>query len=187
MLQSYSTYVSEDHVILGNAAILRCHIPSFVADTVHVDHWLIDENIISSTSDWGINFHPSPLPSVPYWWRGGERERDRKMATGSSLKASSSVIFFCHFFNNDCWYSITCPHRQSWAKSTTRTSTKNMLFAATAPSSNANSLRSWLTTSKLNRGSLTTEPSLTILNSMVPVLLKWLSPINAPPPHPPQK
>lgn len=98
VLQSYSTYVSEDHVILGNAAILRCHIPSFVADTVHVDHWLIDENIISSTSDWGINFHPSPLPSVPCWWRGGERERDRKMATGSSLKASSSVIFFSIFW-----------------------------------------------------------------------------------------
>ncbi|KZS21906.1 putative Down Syndrome cell adhesion molecule protein 1 [Daphnia magna] len=55
VLQSYSTYVSEDHVILGNAAILRCHIPSFVADTVHVDHWLIDENIISSTSDWVVS------------------------------------------------------------------------------------------------------------------------------------
>jgi hypothetical protein len=58
VLQSYSTYVSEDHVILGNAAVLRCHIPSYVADTVHVDHWLVDDHIISSTSNWGINFLP---------------------------------------------------------------------------------------------------------------------------------
>ena len=62
VLQSYSTYVSEDHVILGNAAVLRCHIPSFVADTVHVDHWLVDDHIISATSNWGITLLP---PSPP--------------------------------------------------------------------------------------------------------------------------
>jgi hypothetical protein len=66
VLQSYSTYVSEDHVILGNAAVLRCHIPSYVADTVHVDHWLVDEHLISSTSNWGINFLTSPLTHVPH-------------------------------------------------------------------------------------------------------------------------
>nr|ACC65888.1 Down syndrome cell adhesion molecule isoform [Daphnia pulex] len=55
VLQSYSTYVSEDHVILGNAAVLRCHIPSYVADTVHVDHWLVDDHLISSTSNWVVS------------------------------------------------------------------------------------------------------------------------------------
>lgn len=58
VLQSYSTYVSEDHVILGNAALLRCHIPSYVADTVQVDHWLVDDRIIqlsgaAASTEWG--------------------------------------------------------------------------------------------------------------------------------------
>lgn len=57
VLQSYSTYVSEEHVILGNAALLRCHIPSYVADTVQVDHWLVDDHVIqlagTTTSEWG--------------------------------------------------------------------------------------------------------------------------------------
>ena len=50
--QTYSPYISEDHVIRGNAAILRCQIPSFVADVVFVDHWLIDDSVISN-SDMG--------------------------------------------------------------------------------------------------------------------------------------
>jgi len=49
VLQSYSTSIPEDHVILGNAALLRCHIPSYVADTVTVDHWLVDETVVQLT------------------------------------------------------------------------------------------------------------------------------------------
>ena len=67
VLQSYSTYVSEDHVILGNAAVLRCHIPSYVADMVDVDHWLIDDNTLSSNnqhSDWGKPTNPNPTPNL---------------------------------------------------------------------------------------------------------------------------
>ena len=69
VLQRYSTYVSEDHVIVGNAAVLRCHIPSYVADMVDVDHWLIDDVTITSSfskderSHWGIhNYHPLHHP-----------------------------------------------------------------------------------------------------------------------------
>ena len=71
VLQRYSTYVSEDHVIVGNAAVLRCHIPSFVADMVNVDHWLIDDVTITSSSSssndehshWGIH-HYHHLPRL---------------------------------------------------------------------------------------------------------------------------
>ena len=71
VLQRYSTYVSEDHVIVGNAAVLRCHIPSFVADMVDVDHWLIDDVTITSSSSssndehshWGIH-HYHHLPRL---------------------------------------------------------------------------------------------------------------------------
>ena len=48
VLQTYSIYVPEEHVILGNAAVLRCHIPSFVADAVGVDHWLVDDRLIGT-------------------------------------------------------------------------------------------------------------------------------------------
>ena len=52
--QTYSPYMSEDHVIRGNAAVLKCHIPSFVADMVTVDHWLVDDLLLRpSQTDWG--------------------------------------------------------------------------------------------------------------------------------------
>lgn len=63
VLQTYSIYVPEEHVILGNAAVLRCHIPSFVADTVHVDHWLVDERIVApSSSAQSGTYEPSKQP-----------------------------------------------------------------------------------------------------------------------------
>ena len=41
--QSYNTYAHEVHVILGNSALVKCDIPSFVADFVSVVSW-IDNN-----------------------------------------------------------------------------------------------------------------------------------------------
>ena len=40
--QDYQTHSYQVYVILGNAAILKCEIPSFVADFVHVSGW-VDE------------------------------------------------------------------------------------------------------------------------------------------------
>lgn len=33
----------EEYVLRGNAAILKCHIPSFVSEYVLVVSWIIDE------------------------------------------------------------------------------------------------------------------------------------------------
>lgn len=33
----------DEHVLRGNAAIIKCHIPSFVAEFVQVDSWLEDD------------------------------------------------------------------------------------------------------------------------------------------------
>lgn len=33
----------DEHVLRGNTGILRCHIPSFVADFVFVSAWIEDE------------------------------------------------------------------------------------------------------------------------------------------------
>lgn len=34
----------DEHVLRGNTGILRCHIPSFVADYVFVSTWIEDED-----------------------------------------------------------------------------------------------------------------------------------------------
>lgn len=51
----------EEYILRGNAAILKCQIPSFVSEYVSVASWIIseDENEkeikINSTSDLGIS------------------------------------------------------------------------------------------------------------------------------------
>lgn len=42
--QSFAVSLMEEYVLRGNAAILKCHIPSFVADYVGVISWLISED-----------------------------------------------------------------------------------------------------------------------------------------------
>lgn len=41
--QSYTVNVMDEAVLRGNSAILKCHIPSFVADFIQVASWLEDE------------------------------------------------------------------------------------------------------------------------------------------------
>ena len=40
---SYVVEVNNEHVILGNAAMLKCTIPSFVTDFVFVASWTISD------------------------------------------------------------------------------------------------------------------------------------------------
>lgn len=42
--QSYSVNVMDEHVLRGNAAIVKCHIPSFVIDFVYISAWILDDN-----------------------------------------------------------------------------------------------------------------------------------------------
>ena len=39
----YKTGVSEEYVIVGNDAIVKCNIPSFVSDFVDIDSWVDSE------------------------------------------------------------------------------------------------------------------------------------------------
>lgn len=41
--QFYNAEITTEYVMRGNAAILKCLIPSFVADFVHVTAWINDE------------------------------------------------------------------------------------------------------------------------------------------------
>lgn len=40
-----------EYVIKGNAAVLKCSIPSFVADFVRVESWIDEDNNILTFSD----------------------------------------------------------------------------------------------------------------------------------------
>lgn len=39
----HSVNVMDEHVLKGNSAILKCHIPSFVSDFVTIDAWIDEE------------------------------------------------------------------------------------------------------------------------------------------------
>lgn len=54
--QSYVTEGENEYVIRGNSAILKCKIPSFVADFVSVESWVSNEGEIFTVSDPGNNF-----------------------------------------------------------------------------------------------------------------------------------
>lgn len=55
MSQHYDTDVNKAYVIRGNAAILKCEIPSFVADFVSVVSWHTDkEESFFPGNDYGL-------------------------------------------------------------------------------------------------------------------------------------
>lgn len=59
MLQAYEVRVNDEFVLRGNTAILKCIVPSFVADFVNVAAWLMDNETIipdeNANIDSGIN------------------------------------------------------------------------------------------------------------------------------------
>lgn len=42
VIQNYVTEAENEYIIRGNSAIVKCKIPSFVADFVSVDAWIAD-------------------------------------------------------------------------------------------------------------------------------------------------
>lgn len=57
--QYYEADVNKEHVIRGNAAVIKCLIPSFVADFVEVISWHTDEeeNFFPSTAYGSFGHH----------------------------------------------------------------------------------------------------------------------------------
>jgi hypothetical protein len=52
--QYYEAEVVSEYVIRGNTAVLKCTIPSFVADFVRVEAWVgSDESVYLPTADYG--------------------------------------------------------------------------------------------------------------------------------------
>ena len=63
--QTYSTDVNVEHVIRGNSVVIRCPIPSYVADYVTVESWLVDTTDIFA-DQWGTSCIPPCRSYPPY-------------------------------------------------------------------------------------------------------------------------
>lgn len=67
--QFYDTDVNKEYAIRGNSAVLKCQVPSFVADFVTVVSWHTDrgETFFPTDSDYGkfgewfVALYPNPL------------------------------------------------------------------------------------------------------------------------------
>lgn len=44
VIQQYDTDVNKEYIIRGNSAIVKCSLPSFVADFLEVISWTTDSN-----------------------------------------------------------------------------------------------------------------------------------------------
>ncbi len=51
--QQYTSRVSDEDVIRGNSAILKCAIPAFVGDFVQVENWYQDDEPIPKMDKFG--------------------------------------------------------------------------------------------------------------------------------------
>lgn len=69
--QAYDVKFWEEYVLRGNAAILKCQIPSFVSEYVSVASWIVSEDDqeqeinIDNSSDLGISL-AGFLLSLPF-------------------------------------------------------------------------------------------------------------------------
>jgi len=53
--QFYGADILMEYVIRGNAAVLKCSIPSFVADFVRVESWIDEEGTeLRASENYGI-------------------------------------------------------------------------------------------------------------------------------------
>lgn len=52
--QTYHVHVHDEYVLLGNAGLLRCLIPSFVSDFVIVDSWVGEDGTHITADTYGI-------------------------------------------------------------------------------------------------------------------------------------
>lgn len=61
--QPYEAEADNEYVIRGNSVVMKCEVPSFVADFVHVVEWLDSEggHYFPNKDDYGINLALLPL------------------------------------------------------------------------------------------------------------------------------
>lgn len=63
--QSYDTDVNKEYVIMGNSILLKCQVPSFVADFVQVVSWHTEDEDFLPGENYGYLTKTSECP-VPF-------------------------------------------------------------------------------------------------------------------------
>lgn len=59
--QEYDTDASKEYVIRGNSALLKCQFPSFMADHLQVESWMIDDGtVVIQTERYGTSHTYNP-------------------------------------------------------------------------------------------------------------------------------
>ena len=54
--QEYDLDASKEYIIRGNSALLKCQFPSFMADHLQVESWMIDDGTVVTHSEiYGIS------------------------------------------------------------------------------------------------------------------------------------
>lgn len=54
--QFYDAEIIKEYVIRGNTAVLKCSIPSFVADFVYVESWIDETGTVYTSSGTDNNY-----------------------------------------------------------------------------------------------------------------------------------
>ena len=67
--QAYKTGASEEYIIIGNDALMKCYIPSFVTDFVSVVSWVDSEGsqIFENDNFGNFKFRVSDRMVQPTW------------------------------------------------------------------------------------------------------------------------
>lgn len=65
--QMYDADILKEFVIRGNTGILKCSIPSFVADFVHVDAWISDDGSIFEPASNRFGTNAVGVERTRYW------------------------------------------------------------------------------------------------------------------------
>lgn len=94
--QSYEPRVTDEDVLRGNSAIVKCVIPSFVADYVQVVEWMTSEESLSAFTLNGSEAN----------YGNGERPRDPNCSYPLSSKSPRLTLMFS-IESNITYYTIS--------------------------------------------------------------------------------
>ncbi len=61
--QDYEVRVNDEFVLRGNAALLKCLVPSYVSDVVQIESWTSSQGEVYGGTDWGKETKRQPLIS----------------------------------------------------------------------------------------------------------------------------
>lgn len=92
-------------MIRGNTAVLKCSIPSFVADFVYVESWIDEDGIVYKASDnygaifrLSIDFHCGFF-SFQFLVRSTEKRNNDKFVDPYTPLCSSILLFILRFMS----------------------------------------------------------------------------------------